>query len=165
MEKTYGIESRHDQLIRFARTGKTILQWGYFEGEQDGEPTRYYYQHTFYVRPTSAQVVKFLTDFINQLTDEKILTGYVWNNMNVYLSSENQFNFKAAYDVAVQTGGAILPITFKLGEDADGVPHYYTFEDMATFADFYTGAIAFIQRTLAEGWVEKDLARQTFGTL
>ena len=165
MEKLYGIDERNDQLIRFARTGKAVLQWGFFEDERDGETIHYFYQYTWYTPPTSEQVVKFLTDFINNLTDEKILTGYVWNDMNVYLSSENQFNFKAAYDVAVQTGGAILPITFKLGEDADGTPHYYTFEGMEEFSDFYTGAIAFIQRTLAEGWVEKDLARQTFAEL
>lgn len=163
MERIYGIEERNDQLIRFERTGKAVLLWGFFNGEQNGEPSHYYYRHIFYVSPTSEQVVKFLTDFINKLTDEKILTGYVWRDMSVYLSTENQFNFKAAYDVAVQTGGAILPITFKLGEDENGAPHYFTFEDMATFSDFYTGAIAYIQQTLAEGWQEKDRARELFG--
>ena len=34
---------------------------------------------------------------INAQTDEKILSGFVWNEMPVWLSSENQFNFKAAY--------------------------------------------------------------------
>ena len=37
--------------------------------------------------------------------------------MPVWLSSENQFNYKAAYDLAVQTGGATLPVTFKFGTD------------------------------------------------
>ena len=30
--------------------------------------------------------------------------------MNIWLSSENQFNYKVAYDLALQTNGANLPI-------------------------------------------------------
>lgn len=161
MEKQYGIQERNDQLIRF-RTGKTILLFGYGEEERDGEVVGYQWQHTWYLPPTSEQVVKFITDFIDHQTDEKILTGYQWNGISVWLSTENQFNFKAAYDVAVQTQGGILPITFKLGEDAEGKPQYFTFDDMQTFSNFYTGAIAYIQQTLAKGWQEKDMAREKF---
>ena len=84
-----------------------------------------------------------------------ILNGFVWNEKTVYLSSENQFNFKAAYDLAVQTSSQSLPITFKLGE-SNGVPVYHTFEQMSEFTDFYTKAVAFINQTLAEGWAKKD---------
>ena len=75
--------------------------------------------------------------------------------MPVWLSMENQFNFKSAYDIAVQKNGATLPVTFKLGE-RDGNPVYYTFETMADADDFYISAVSFIQQTLQEGWVEKD---------
>ena len=161
MEKII-VSERNDRLIRF-KTGKAVLTYGYWEEQRGGETVGYSWYHVWYVSPTNEEVVKAITDAVNAQTDEKILTGYVWRDMNVWLSTENQFNFKAAYDVAVQTGGAILPITFKLGEDEIGVPHYYTFEDMATFSDFYTGAIAYIQQTLAEGWQEKDRAREMFG--
>ena len=67
----------------------------------------------------------------------------------------NQFNFKAAYDLAVQKNGATLPVTFKMGEK-DGVPVYHTFETMEEADDFYTKAVAFINQTLAEGWAKKD---------
>lgn len=93
---------------------------------------------------------------INAQTDEKILSGFVWNEMPVWLSSENQFNFKAAYDLAVQTNGANLPVTFKLGEQPDGTPVYHTFTEMAEAQDFYVKAVAFINQTLAEGWQRKD---------
>ena len=66
--------------------------------------------------------------------------------------------------MAVQTGGTTLPIKFKLGE-TDGMPNYYVFEDMATFTDFYTKALAFIIETLNIGWVEKDAAKEWVGTL
>ena len=46
----------------------------------------------------------------------------------VWLSTENQYNYKAAYDLAVQTGGETLPVTFKFGSDEQ--PEYHTFEKL-----------------------------------
>ena len=93
---------------------------------------------------------------INQRTDEKILSGLVWQDKPVWLSQENQFNFKAAYDLAVQTQGATLPVTFKLGEQEDGTPVYHTFETMEDSTDFYTAAVNHIHQSVADGWLEKD---------
>ena len=93
---------------------------------------------------------------INAQTDEKILCGFVWEGKSVWLSSENQFNFKAAYDLAVQTKGKSLHVKFKIGETAEGEPVYHTFEDIEEFTDFYTKAIAFINTCLNEGWELKD---------
>ena len=99
---------------------------------------------------------------INARTDEKIVSGFVWtpaaggDPIPVWLSTENQFNFKSAYDLAVQKNGATLPVTFKMGEDADGNPVYHTFETMEDADDFYIKAVTYINQTLAEGWAEKD---------
>ena len=153
MEKAYGITERHDQLIRFSRRAMLIFGYGE-EGEQG-----YDYRHTFDHIPAKEEVIDVIVNHVNSLTDERILNGFVWNGTNVWLSTENQFNFKAAYDVAVQTNGASLPIKFKLGE-RDGEPVYHVFETMEEFSDFYTSAIGFIMQALNEGWVEKDNARQ-----
>lgn len=154
MEKCFGAEERHDQLIVLG-TGKCVLVYGH--GEEDGHG--FDYRQRFDRQPTATELLKVITEHVDSLTDQKILTGFRWHGKNVYLSTENQFNFKAAYDVAVQTDGATLPIKFKLGEDADGLPMYHTFNSMNAFTDFYTGAISFIQQTLAAGWEEKDAAR------
>lgn len=159
MEKVFGTEARHDSLIVLG-TRRSILIYGY--GEEDG--MGYDYRHTFDNIPTAMEVLTVITNHVNELTDQKILSGYQWNGMNVWLSSENQFNFKAAYDVAVQTGGMTLPVKFKLGE-TDGEPNYYVFEDMATFTDFYTKALAYIIEILNTGWVEKDAAKEWVQTL
>lgn len=106
--------------------------------------------------PVRADVVKAATDYVNAKTDYKILTGFVWRKMPVWLSAENQFNFKAAYDLAYQTGGASLPARYKLGEDEKGDPIYYDFMDVETFQDFYLSAIAWIQQCINDGWKEKD---------
>ena len=99
---------------------------------------------------------------INARTDEKIVGGLVWtpqaggDPIPVWLSSENQFNFKSAYDLAVQKQGATLPVTFKMGEDEEGNPVYHTFKTMEDADDFYLQAMAYIKTTLAAGWSEKD---------
>lgn len=45
-------------------------------------------------------------------------------------------------------------MTFKLGEDDS--PEYVTFEELTALSSFYTGAMKFIQDTLAQGWKAKD---------
>jgi hypothetical protein len=111
----------------------------------------------------SLQVVKdAIIGDINARTDEKIVSGFVWNPaaggdpIPVWLSTENQFNFKSAYDLAIQKNGATLPVTFKMGEHEDGTPVYHTFKTMEDADDFYVKAVAYINLCLAQGWEEKD---------
>ena len=84
----------------------------------------------------------------NTECDEKILSGMKWNGMSVWLSSENQFNFKAFYDLSVQ-GKAAYPQTFKFSDT------YYQFNDFKTLEDFYLSSIRWIQSCLAECWANK----------
>lgn len=151
MEKVYGATQRKDQLILFG-SSRAVLIYGY--GEENGQG--YDYRHSFNHKPTAEEVRSVIVEQVNAITDEKILTGFVWKGNNVWLSTENQFNFKAAYDLAIQTGGVTLPVKFKLGEDVDGNPIYHTFTDLGEFTNFYTSAIAFVNQTLNEGWIEKD---------
>lgn len=105
-------------------------------------------------KPSLEQIKTFILNAINERTDEKILSGFVWNDNQVWLSSENQFNYKAAYDLAVQTNGANLPTVFKFGDNDN--PTYYKFETIEELQDFYTKAMKFINEQLAIGWVKKD---------
>lgn len=109
------------------------------------------------LKPQSSleQIKTFILDAINKRTDEKILSGFVWRDMQVWLSSENQFNYKAAYDLAVQTGGANLPTVFKFGDNEN--PIYHKFETVEELSDFYTKAMVYINEQLAIGWTKKDM--------
>ena len=107
-----------------------------------------------YFTPSVEYIKNFILDYFNKKIDQKILSGFVWNDMPVWLSSENQFNYKAAYDLAIQTQGATLPVTFKFGTASE--PVYYTFTDIVEFSEFYTQAIAYVNTVLAEGWAKKD---------
>ena len=151
LEKVYGASARQYKLYKIGRNKYEVI-FGY---GQDGE-NGYNFRKKYRYLPTVEELKADIEETVNALTDEKILTGFIWNDKHVYLSTENQFNFKAAYDLAVQTQGQLLPVKFKLGEDAEGRPMYHTFEDMAEFTDFFTRAIAFVNQTLNEGWAEKD---------
>ena len=80
----------------------------------------------------------------------------MWNGNNIWLSEENQKNFSEAQRIASMTGGQSLPVKFKLGEDENGNPIYYTFTTVEELNGFYLAAVAFIQQCLNEGWTRKD---------
>jgi hypothetical protein len=105
-------------------------------------------------KPSLEQIKTFILSAINKRTDEKILSGFVWNGNQVWLSRENQFNYKASYDLAVQNNGANLPTVFKFG-DIDN-PTYYKFDNIEDLEDFYLKATKFINEQLAIGWAKKD---------
>lgn len=111
-------------------------------------------EKTFKYKPSLSQIKDLICDYYNKKTDEAILSGFVWNNMSVWLSSENQFNYKAAYDLAVQTKGASLPVKFKFGDSIN--PIYYSFKNLNEFTDFYVQAMTYINTTLEQGWTKKD---------
>lgn len=130
-----------------------------YEKVDDGENNAFWHEITFYKKqgvPTFEQVKQAVFEDINRQTDEKILTGFVWNEINVWLSEENQRNFSEAQRIAIFSPESIMPVKFKLGEDEEGNPVYHEFETANELTDFYMHAVAFINQCLAEGWMRKD---------
>ena len=129
-----------------------------FDTDEDGNKTESnvgtWSEHVFKKKPSLSQIKDFILNEINKRTDELILSGFVWKDMSVWLSNENQFNYKAAYDLAVQTKGKSLPITFKFGSSSN--PQYYTFNSLEELTDFYTKVINHVNECLKEGWKKKD---------
>lgn len=112
-------------------------------------------------KPTAAKCIETIQAEIDKETDAKILTGYEYDGHNVYLSRENQNNYKAMFDLAVMDSSAVLPLTIKICEE-DGAQVYETFEDLDTFKAFYVGGVTFINTTLQEGWTKKDAIASEF---
>lgn len=119
---------------------------------EDGSAS--YMEEEFGHRPSVDEIRSTVVSWYNRETDNAILSGFSYEGVPVWLSGENQFNYKAAYDLAVQTGGATLPVTFKFGGDLE--PVYREFATQEELADFYTKAMEYIQDTLAAGWKKKD---------
>lgn len=123
---------------------------------KNGEETHYasWFQEVFTYPPTIKEIKEAILMGINRFTDDKILKGFKWKEMGVWLSTENQFNYKAAYDLAFQTNGASLPTVFKFGTTEE--PVYYKFDSLEELTDFYTKALTYINEQLAIGWYKKD---------
>ena len=148
-EKIYGISERNDEVVR--RGKEYYLYFGHGKDDVGDYVNRKVYDH----RPTVDELREDIVQFVNDSVDAKILTGYMWNGYPVYLSSENQFNYKSIYDLA-QQNSSILPVKFKIFEGTDGNVVYHTFETVDELSSFFMGAISFIQQCLTEGWAEKD---------
>ena len=131
--------------------GKWRVRWDVRKNE-DGSAD--YMEEEFDHRPTTDEVKSLVIAWYNTKVDEAILSGFTYEDKPVWLSAENQFNYKSAYDLAVQTAGATLPVTFKFWTDEQ--PEYRKFTTLDELTDFYTKAMAHIQSTLADGWQSKD---------
>lgn len=113
-----------------------------------------YMEQQVWHKPTLDECKDMILDWFNEQIDASILSGFVWKDMEVWLSQENQFNYKAAFDLAVQSDGATLPVTFKFGPvDA---PVYYEFKTVEDLTDFYTSCMAYVTSQLKAGWIKKD---------
>ena len=156
MKRVYG--NKDVRLVECINPRKKIYRVRYdvqpYTNEETHEDGVSYYEIEFRYRPSSEQIKEAVIDGYNSLVDEKILSGFVWQGMPVWLSTENQFNYKAAYDLAVQTNGATLPTVFKFGDTES--PVYYKFDTLDDLHDFYTKAMTYINEQLAIGWHKKD---------
>lgn len=138
--------------------GKYRIRWDMqdeVDGEDEAQMVSYYETEVISKRRPNVDTIKqAIFDCINQEVDKKIISEFVWKDMPVWLSIENQFNYKAIYDLAVQTNGGNLPATFKFGDSNNSI--YYKFETVDELSDFYLKMIGFISDAISKGWEEKD---------
>ena len=150
MNKSYG--GNNVALIECInhKIGKYRIRWD-FQPYEEGVS---FMEEDILHKPTLQEVKDIVLGGINKQTDEAILGGFKWKDMQVWLSSENQFNYKAAYDLAFQTNGATLPTVFKFGDTEN--PVYYKFDTIDDLHDFYIKAMTYVNEQLAIGWHKKD---------
>ena len=121
---------------------------------QTNEDTTSYMEEEFDHKPTPEEVKNIVLSYYNREIESSILSGMEYEGVMVWLSTENQFNYKAAYDLAVQTKGQSLPVIFKFGTDDE--PQYREFTTVDELNDFYQKSISYVLATLQEGWEKKD---------
>ena len=155
MNKVFGLTKDYDHLRSEAT--RVVICYGREKADENNS--------TWYEVPLShkqhnivglQQVKEAIIADINDQTDEKILKGFVWNNISVWMSAENQRNFSEAQRMAEKYGSNVLPLTFKLGEADDGTPVYHTFETVEELDGFYVQAFSYVNQCLTEGWQRKD---------
>lgn len=160
MLKIIHLKSKYVPISKLA-SGRWKIHFGfepYYEVDEEGNKTQTqlgtWMETLVPFKPSLEQLKKLILDAINKEVDEKILSDFVWKDMFVWLSTENQFNYKAAYDLAVMSQGKSLPVTFKFGSTDN--PVYHTFETLDNISDFYISAMAHVNNCLEEGWKKKD---------
>lgn len=163
MIRTNGLKTKYKPLEVVSEVDNIyIVRWDYTEVKEYDPQTEssidtdmaVWAEEILYHKPTEAELRKLFTKYYNDITDNKILSGFVWNEMPVWLSEENQRNYKAAYDIAVQKNGATLPVEFKFG--TEDTPMYQIFHTVEELEKFYLPAVSYVQQCLAEGWRKKD---------
>lgn len=157
------VKNRKTEFKPIVKIGneKCIIMWDYKpimkknnKGIEVETPLAVWQEEAFNYLPLLDEIKEVILGYYNKQVDQEILSGFVWKNMNIWLSNENQFNYKAMYDIAVQTGGKSLPIVMKFGTTAE--PVYYEFRTMEDLTDFYFSSLNHIQNTLKKGWEIKD---------
>ncbi|MGL4520791.1 MAG: hypothetical protein ACRCUJ_14275 [Phocaeicola sp.] len=113
-----------------------------------------YMEEEFDHKPTSDEVKSIVMSYYNAQIESDILSGMTYEGVMVWLSTENQFNYKAANDLAMQTEGLSLPVTFKFGTDDE--PIYREFTTVEELSDFYQMSMSYVLKKLQEGWNKKD---------
>lgn len=127
---------------------KWRIRWD-VQKNNDGLVT--YMEADFTHKPTIDEIKDLIIGWMNQSIKDEILSGFMYNNNTVWLTPENQLNYKAAYDLAVQTDGENLPVRFKFGEQ-----DYNVFKTVADLKDFYLKMNKHINSALEKGWIAKD---------
>lgn len=155
MNRIYGLQS--DFALIKEDANRVVVGYGLIP-EADGEHATWH-EIDFYKKqgkPDLARIKEAIKADINAATDKKIISGFLWNGIPVWLSEENQRNFCEAQRIAASNPEVGLPAEFKLGEDENGDPIYHTFETAEELTGFYLEAVAFIKQQLAAGWAQKD---------
>lgn len=131
-----------------------------YEFQADGKKNGFWQEVSIWkkkrMKPSLQEVKDAVIADIDAQTDLKILNGYQFTPdgqeeaVTVWLSKESQTNFSEAHRLQV------VPVKFKLNEDADKNAIYHTFETFEELDRFYKGGVAWIQQCLNEGWARKD---------
>lgn len=148
-QKVHGAKERQDGTYQIGRNKWEVI-FGYGEDGLGGYNLRLQTK----TKPTKEELQKLLTDTVNASVSDKILHGMKWEGRQVWLSQENQMNYKIAYDQAVVTSGKSLPLVIKLGDEYS--PEYVEFKTLDEVGKFWDAVVKHISDCIKEGWQEKD---------
>lgn len=139
--KVYGVEKENNTLIKLNEQ-HYVLFYGFFTDEIGNYRLRKDYYH----KPTIIEIRTDIENVIDERTSEKILSGFKLEGVKIWLSQENQINFRSAVS---------FPAKFKVGEN-EGVSVYKTFFHQEELSSFNNTIANYIHSCLNEGWDAKD---------
>lgn len=93
-------------LVEALPDGEWAVRWDFVpERDEEGNETGIYSyeEEVLYHIPQLDEVKEMITAWHNKQVDGSILQGCRWNDIPVWLSMENQFNYKSVFDLAAMT--------------------------------------------------------------
>lgn len=124
-----------------------LIVWDVVDGD---EPS---YEAIKVLNPTPASIKALIIEYYNERCREEILRGLTFEDNLVWLSQENQLNYRASWDFAKDVQ-EYIPIKVKLGTDEE--PVYRVFETKEDFEIFISAVHYHIQGTIQKYWDLKD---------
>lgn len=123
-----------------------IIKWNEREETNDREETiTKWEEEVFDHKPTIDEIKTTIEGYYNTKVQEKILSGFTWEEETVWLSQENQLNYKSLYDLQNDIN------VVKVGDN-----NYITFNTFEEYKKFYLATVEFIKNALIENWKIKD---------
>lgn len=118
------------------------LRWNFSEDS--------YEEAEFRHKPDLEEIKTFITNWHNSQIESKILNGFSWGGIKVYLSRDNQMN------INMFVNSTVFPLTIKLGTDEE--PVYYTFNTTDELKNLRNSMANYIKKCLNEGWnIKKNI--------
>ncbi|MCD8008992.1 MAG: hypothetical protein LUF68_08725 [Clostridiales bacterium] len=128
------------------------IRWDIQPDEESGIT---YHEYIFNRQPTLREIKDIILEWCNDSIKNEITAGFVWRDMPIWLSQENQLNYQADYLQAVTTNGQSLPVKCKFGMEEN--PEYFTFNELDEIKDFYESYVSYIREVQSKGWeLKKD---------
>ena len=130
---------------------KYIICWGLTHHGKDIYSWNY---ASLTYKPSIDKIKDIINSYYNELTKTNIENNFKWNGMNIFLSIENQIDYKLLFDTTVLLNGKNLPedVKFKIGKNN----FYYTFEDIDDMKDLIVAMNNHIRKYLKEGYKLKE---------
>lgn len=93
-------------IIEALGNGEWAVRWDFkpkldSEGRETG--VNWYEEEILFHIPQLDEIKELITNWQNKQVDGAILQGCRWNGMPIWLSMENQFNYKSIFDLAAMT--------------------------------------------------------------
>lgn len=136
-------------VIKSVQRRKTAIT-----GNNEPYETCQYQYMVFSTKPSIQTIKNEYEEYVNSIISKRITTGFIYDKKNIDLSTENQMNYKAAYDLAMQTNGMNLP--YKIKCEMNGKTQYLIFNTVSEITTFYLALNKHISKCLEDGWTMKD---------
>ena len=110
---------------------KYVISWGLEKVNDDSYKWKYFVSNN---KISKNEIKDIINAYVNSEVKKSIENKFEWNSMHIYLSLENQIDYKLLFDVTMLQNGKNLPETIKFKVNGENI--FYEIESIEEFKDF-----------------------------